>query len=86
MNAVLTTVERMKIKDIVKNQRARFVFYRDRTLWYQTDNGFEFPVPLDDVGGATFNADEKAILMMRYIRKHLANIESARIEQMNKEN
>lgn len=28
-----------------------------------------FPVPLDDVGDATFNATEKALLFMRYIRK-----------------
>lgn len=28
-----------------------------------------FPVPLEDVGDATFNASEKALLFMRYIRK-----------------
>ncbi len=28
-----------------------------------------FPVPLEDVGDATFNATEKALLFMRYIRK-----------------
>lgn len=28
-----------------------------------------FPVPLDDIGDATFNATEKALLFMRYIRK-----------------
>lgn len=69
------------IKDIVKDQHAHFVFYRDRTLFYETDNGFKFPVPIDDAGSATFNADEKAILMMRYIRKHLEDTESARNEQ-----
>ena len=69
------------IKEIVKNQRAHFVFYRDRSLFYETDGGFQFPIPIDDAGSATFNADEKAILLMRYIRKHLERTRSARDAQ-----
>ncbi len=30
-----------------------------------------FPVPVSDVGDGTFNAEEKAMLMMRYIRKQI---------------
>lgn len=71
----------MKIKEIVKNQNAHFVYYRDRALIYETDNGFQFPIPIEDAGSATFNQEEKAILLMRYIRKHLDNIEEARDEQ-----
>ena len=71
----------MKIKDIVKNQQAHFVFYRDRALFYETDNGFQFPVPIDDAGSATFNQEEKAILLMRYIRKHLERTEAARASE-----
>ncbi len=65
---------------LVKDRTARFVFYRDRALHYETDDGFLFPVPIDDAGSATFNAEEKAILLMRYIRKHLENVEKARQE------
>lgn len=71
----------MKIKDIVKNQNAHFVFYRDQSLFYETDNGFQFPVPVSDAGSATFNQEEKAILLMRYIRKHLARTEAAKLAQ-----
>jgi hypothetical protein len=71
----------MKIKDIVKGQTAHFVFYRDKALFYETDNGFLFPVPVDDAGSATLNQEEKAILLMRYIRKHLERTESARVAQ-----
>lgn len=71
----------MKIKDIVKGQQAHFVFYRDRSLFYETDSGFQFPVPIDDAGSATFNQEEKAILLMRYIRKHLERVESTRDAQ-----
>ena len=69
------------IKDLVKGQTAHFVFYRDRSLFYATDNGFQFPVPIDDAGSATFNADEKAILLMRYMRKHLASVSAAKLNQ-----
>ena len=69
------------IKDIVKDKKAHFVFFRDRALSYETDDGFQFPVPVDDAGSATFNAEEKAIILMRYIRKHLAQTEAARAEQ-----
>jgi len=71
----------MKIKDIVKNQNAHFVFYRDKSLFYETDNGFQFPVPINDAGTATLRKEEKAILLMRYIRKHMENTAKARNEQ-----
>ena len=75
----------MNIKDIVKNQTAHFVFYRDECLFYETDNGFQFPVPVADAGSATFNSEEKAILLMRYIRKHVANTHAAKEKQLQKD-
>lgn len=69
------------IKDIVKGKNAHFVFFRDKSLFYETDDGFQFPIPVDDAGSATFNAEEKAILLMRYIRRHLARTEEAREAQ-----
>jgi hypothetical protein len=71
----------MNIKDIVKNQNAHFVFYRDECLFYETDNGFQFPVPVTEAGSATFNSEEKAILLMRYIRRHVEKMESAKQAQ-----
>ena len=68
---------------IVNNQKVRFSFYRDGQLWYETECGFCFPVPIEDVGTATFLAQDRAILFMRYIRKHIAAIENARREQEN---
>ncbi|MGH1539242.1 MAG: hypothetical protein ACRBHB_02370 [Arenicella sp.] len=71
----------MNIKDIVKNQNAHFVFYRDNALFYETDNGFQFPVPINEAGSATLQKEEKAILLMRYIRKHVENTDKARNAQ-----
>ena len=33
---------------IVNNQQVRFSFYRDGQLWYETECGFRFPVPIED--------------------------------------
>lgn len=59
-----------KMIDLVKGQQVHFQYYRDNELWYKTDSGFIFPVPIEDVGNATFMRDDKAIFLMRYIRKY----------------
>ena len=62
----------MTLKDLVKNKRVRFKFYRDGELWYETDDQFEFPVPVADTGTGIFKAEDGAIQFMRWIRKQLA--------------
>lgn len=36
---------------------------------------FIFPVPIDDTGDGQFNAEDKALIFMRYIRKHVEALE-----------
>ena len=72
----------INIKEMVTGGKTvTFKFYRDNQLFYETENGFEFPVPVEDIGNATFLAEDKALLFMRYIRKHSQFIEDSRIEQ-----
>jgi len=72
----------LTLKQMVANEnKVRFVFYRDRALHYETEDGFIFPVPIDDAGSATFGTEEKALLLMRYIRKQLNVIEQAKQSQ-----
>lgn len=60
----------MNIKDLVKDTRVKFMYYRHKELWYEIiGKNFLFPVPIDDTGDGTFLAEDKAILYMRYIRK-----------------
>lgn len=60
------------LKEMVNNnQKVAFRFYRDGELWYATECGFEFPVPISEAGTATFLAEDRAILFMRYIRKYM---------------
>ena len=62
----------MTLKELVKGKKVRFKFYRDGELWYETDDGFEFPVPIADTGTGIFKAEDGAIQYMRWIRRHLA--------------
>lgn len=52
----------------------QFTHFRDGMLWYKTQFDESFPVPIDEAGTATFNATDRAILFMRYMRKW--NVES----------
>jgi len=72
----------MDIKTMVSGGRkVRFRSFRENELWYETECGFVFPVPIEDIGNAVMLAEDKAILFMRYIRKHAALIEGARSVQ-----
>lgn len=69
----------MNIKDMVKdNKQVTFDHYRDGDLFYTTECGFMFPVPISDVGNATLLKQDKALLFMRYIRKQIALLETAK--------
>jgi hypothetical protein len=67
------------LKELVaKGNEVNFIYYRDGNLWYEIDGtDFTFPVPIDDIGNATFHSKDKAMLFMRYIRKQLATLEEA---------
>ncbi len=66
----------MTLKELVKDKVVRFKYYRDGELWYETEDGFDFPVPISDTGTGIFQAEDKAILFMRWIRKYMAERES----------
>ena len=65
----------MNIKEIVKDNTVRFVRYRQGFAYYGVNVPGQgehlFPVPLADIGDATLEHEDKAILFMRYIRKAL---------------
>jgi hypothetical protein len=67
----------MTIKDHIKGT-VDFQYYRAGNLYYVTETGITFPVPIEDTGEATFLSSDKAILFMRYIRKHLKFLEDSK--------
>lgn len=77
----------ISIKDYVgADKKVYFSFCRDSALWYRCEDGFEFPVPFDDLGTATFLAEDRSVFFMRWIRRHLLFIEAAKREQAGLEN
>lgn len=60
------------LKDHVSDgKRVTFTHYQGGDLWYVTELGYAFPVPVSDTGAAKFLAEDKAMLFMRYIRKQM---------------
>lgn len=68
------------IETMVKDKRATFIYFKNNELWYTTDDGFEFPVPIGHVGDAKFLPSDRAILFMYWIRQRIKLIESAKTE------
>lgn len=65
----------LTLKQIVKDNSVHFSHYRAGHLYYQVEvdaNNYSFPVPVTDIGDATFLQKDKAIIMMRYIRKAIS--------------
>lgn len=56
-----------------------FQYYKDGSLWYKTEyTNLLFPVPVADVGTATFLLTDKGILFMRYIRKWIQSLKEGK--------
>lgn len=73
----------MSILNIVKDATASFQYYRQGNLYYRTSTGFDFVIPLEDTGDASFLVEDKAIFFMRWIRKQLATDQTATQETEN---
>ena len=73
----------MNVKDMVKdNKKVKFLRYQNNELWYVTECGFEFPIPISDTGEAAFQAEDKALLFMRWINKHVKFISESKKEAL----
>lgn len=69
------------IKSMVENNKqVRFKYFRGTCLYYETECGFIFAVPISDIGEATFLSQDKAMFFMRYIRKAITELEKENIK------
>ena len=70
------TMKKYDIKQMVSNnKKVVFSHYKHGELFYKTECGFIFPVPISDTGDGVFMNEDKAMLFMRYIRKQIEAIE-----------
>lgn len=67
------------IAQIVKGTTAEFSYYKEDNMYYSVDvEGYKYEFPIDiankeDIGETRFDNTYKAITLMRYIRKAIAN-------------
>jgi len=62
----------MSVKEhVVNDQKVRFQFYREGILYYKTEKGLLFEVPISDAGTGVMLNEDKALLFMRWIRKQI---------------
>lgn len=59
------------IIESVKNKSVSFEFLTNKYLWYKTETGILFPIPLKECGDASFLKKDKATLFIKYIREQL---------------
>ena len=65
------------LKNMVNdNKHVSFTYATRTALYYTTECNFTFPVPYGEIGNASFRRNEKAILLMRWIKKHITLMES----------
>lgn len=69
----------MDIKRVVRDgNKAQFLYLRKGFMYYGVEvDGVKYKFPIDitdqeELGDATFESEEKAITLMRYIRKAMA--------------
>lgn len=65
------------LKDRVKG-KVKFVFFTEDALWYECDDAFIFPVPVEETRNEQgeqpkFLAEDKGIYFMRWIRKAMTD-------------
>ena len=65
---------------VSNGKKVKFLRYQRQELWYVTECGFEFPVPISDTGDGAFTSEDKAILFMRWIKKQIDSIKIAKLE------
>lgn len=67
----------LTVKEMVSGgKQVRFSHYAKGELWYATEDGFAFPVPISDTGDGAFKNQDRAMLFMRWIRKQVEAIQA----------
>jgi len=77
----------VKMVDLVKDgKKVRFLYFRDNEFWYRHEDGFMFPVSLQEAttGRATFLAEDKAIYFMRWMKKYIEDCKNPETGELPK--
>ena len=71
----------MNLEKVLQNNEAvSFMFFLSGKLWYRTENGFKFPVPIKGSGQSIFLNEDRANRFYPYIKAHAEKLGKAKIE------
>jgi len=73
----------VKLVDLVRdNKKVRFSFFRENEFWYETEDGFTFPISLAEATNSrvTLLAEDKAILFMRWMKKYIDSCKAGALQ------
>ena len=59
----------MKLTELIKGKVAVFEEFHSGNLFYTIDDSFRFPVPVNELDGATVSRIEKASVFMKWIKR-----------------
>ena len=68
----------MEVDKILKdNETVRFMFFLSGKLWYRTESGFKFPVPIKSSYQSVFLNEDRANRFYPYIKAHAEKLSKA---------
>ena len=69
----------MSVDQILKNNESvNFMFFMSGKLWYRTESGFKFPVPIRGSGQTVFLNEDRANRFYPYIKAHAEKLSKAK--------
>jgi len=60
------------------NESVRFMFFLSGKLWYRTESGFKFPVPIKGSAQSVFLNEDRAKRFYPYIKAHAEKLNKAK--------
>ena len=61
----------MNIEKVIQNNESvSFMFFLSGKLWYRTESGFKFPVPIKGSGQSVFLNEDRVNRFYPYIKAH----------------
>jgi len=56
------------------NENVNFMFFMSGKLWYRTESGFKFPVPIKGSKQSVFLSEDRANRFYPYIKAHVEKL------------
>jgi len=69
-------------KILQNNESVSFMFFLSGKLWYRTESGFKFPVPIKGSGQSVFLNEDRVNRFYPYIKAHAQKLDKKLDEKL----